>query len=372
MKHLTKRLLALTAALALTFSLAACGAPAQESETTETTETTESAETTETAPEEEAEAPAEEATVGQSEESEPAADHTTIRVAALKGPTAIGMLDLMEKDAAQESANDYEFSLVAAPDEMTGKIVSGEVDIAAVPTNLAPVLYKKTEGAVQMAALNTMGVLYVVEKGDTVSSVADLAGKTILSSGQGSVPEYAFNAILSKNGIDPASGVNVVYKTEHSEVAAGLASGEATIAVLPQPFVTTVTTKQPDVRVALDLTEEWNKVYPESGLTMGCVVVRSEFAQQHPEELNAFLDEYRASAEAANDPENLEHTAQLCADQDLFPKEVAMKAIPECNIVFKEGDEMKQIASGFFQVLFDANPQSVGGSLPDDGLYYQR
>lgn len=371
MKSITKRLLALTAALAMTFSLAACGAPAQETET-ETAPATETTETTEEAPAEETAEPAEEATVGQSEET-PAEDVAAIRVAALQGPTAIGMLSLMEKNDAQETANEYEFSLVASPEEMTSKILSGEVDIAAVPTNLAPVLYKKTEGSIQMAALNTMGVLYVVEKGgETISSVADLAGKTILSSGQGSVPEYAFNAILSQNGIDPATDVNIVYKTEHSEVAAALASGEATVAVLPQPFVSTVLSKQSDVRVALDLTEEWDKVYPESGLTMGCVVVQSDFAQQHTDALNAFLDEYRVSAEAAADPANLDHIAQLCADKELFTKEVALQAIPECNIVFKEGDEMKQIASGFFQVLYDANPQSVGGSLPDDGLYYQR
>ena len=363
------KLLAMLMAFTMTVSLAACGTTTQTGESTESQQTEETTE--ETKPEEETtETPAEE--TEETAEETASAEKTEINLGIISGPTGLGMLDLLEKNENGEAANSYNVTLASAPDEITGKVISGELDIAAVPTNVASTLYNKTEGGVQIAALNTMGV-YVLETGDTIQSVADLAGKTIYATGQGSTPEYALNLVLEKNGLTPGEDVTIVYKDENAEIAPLLASGEAEVALLPQPFVTSVTMQNENVRVALDLTEEWDKaVEGQSGLTMGCVVVRTEFAQNNKEALDSFLEEYKASVETVTSEEGLAHAAELAEHYDILKAAVAQKAIPECNIVFVEGDEMQQIASGFLQVLYDANPQSVGGNLPNDDFYYKR
>ena len=223
-----------------------------------------------------------------------------------------------------------------------------------------------------MAALNTLGVLYVVTTDDSITSIADLAGRTVYSSGQGAVPEIVFNYILEKNGLTAGTDVTVEYRSEHSELAALMASGEAEIAVLPQPFVTSVLMQNDKVHVALDLTEEWAKVTnSENQMTMGCIVVQKAFAEEHPEEMAAFMKEYQASVEYITDEDNLEDAAALIEKADIIKAAIAQKALPECNIVFIDGQEMQQIASGFLQVLFDSNPAMVGGKLPDEDLYYQ-
>ena len=339
------RILALALAAALVFS--GCGAPKSDVPPN-------SQETPNTQPQEEKEKPA-------------------VRVAALKGPTAIGMLNLMESSDKGEAANTYTFTLAGAPDEIVGKVATGEVDIAAVPTNLASVLYAKTKGQVQLAALNTLGVLYIVETGDAVHSVADLEGKTIAATGQNATPEYALNLILEKNGLKAGETVTVEYKQEHAEIAPLLASGQVEIALLPQPFVTSLLAQNENVRVALDVTQEWDKaVVGASQLTMGALVVRREFAENNKEALNAFLAEYKTSVEMATGEDTLAHTAQLAEQYDIMKEAIALKAIPQCNITFIEGEEMEQIASGFLTVLFEANPQSVGGALPDEAFYYKK
>lgn len=369
-----RKILATLLALSMTLSLAACGSNSTQTGTTQSEQTEESSSVSDesasdetTAENTETETPADE-----TEASEPA-EKVDINLAALSGPTALGMLDLLEKNENGEAANNYNVTIATAPDEVTGKIISGELDIAAVPTNVASTLYNKTEGQVQIAALNTMGVLYVLETGDTIQSVADLAGKTIYATGQGSTPEYALNLVLEKNGLTPGEDVEIVFAADNAEIAPLLASGEAQVALLPQPFVTSVLTQNENVRVALDLTEEWDKaVNGESGLTMGCVVVRKEFAEQNKEALDRFLDEYKQSVETVTSEEGLAHAAELAEHYNIIKAAVAEKAIPECNIVFIEGDEMQQIAGGFLQVLYDANPQAVGGQLPNDDFYYKR
>ncbi|MGN0664306.1 MAG: ABC transporter substrate-binding protein [Negativibacillus sp.] len=348
-----KRLMALLMAAVMTLSFAACSSNESKNETNNKQQETAAAEST--------------AAEENKAEAEPA-EKITIQIAALKGPTALGMLNLMENDANGISVNDYEFTLAGAADEIVGKISSGELDIAAVPTNVGATLYNKTEGGVQLAALNTLGVLYILENGDSIHSVEDLAGKTIVATGQGSTPEYALNMILEKNGL---TDVTVEYKSEHSEVPPMLLNGEASVAMLPQPFVTSVLSQNENIRVALDVTEEWNKaVNGESELTMGCVIVRKDFAEEQKEALDAFLDEYKASVDAVvADPAA---AAALSEKYDIIKAAVAEKAIPECNIVFIEGNEMERIAGGCLQVLFDANPKSVGGSLPDEAFYYKR
>ena len=372
-----RKILATLLALSMTLSLAACGGNSTQTgtaqpEQTEQTEESSSVSDESASDETTAENTETETPVDETEASEPA-EKVDINLAALSGPTALGMLDLLEKNENGEAANNYNVTIATAPDEVTGKIISGELDIAAVPTNVASTLYNKTEGQVQIAALNTMGVLYVLETGDTIQSVADLAGKTIYATGQGSTPEYALNLVLEKNGLTPGEDVEIVFAVDNAEIAPLLASGEAQVALLPQPFVTSVLTQNENVRVALDLTEEWDKaVNGESGLTMGCVVVRKEFAEQNKEALDRFLDEYKQSVETVTSEEGLAHAAELAEHYNIIKAAVAEKAIPECNIVFVEGDEMQQIAGGFLQVLYDANPQAVGGQLPNDDFYYKR
>lgn len=293
-----------------------------------------------------------------------------IRIAALKGPTAMGMVKLMDESANHETGNSYEFTLAGAPDELTGRIIQGEFDIAAVPINLAATLYNKTGGKVSLAALNTMGVLYIVEKGDTIHAFSDLKGKTVFATGKGAVPEFSFQYLLAQNGL--ADQVEMVYKSEHTELATLLAAGQAEIALLPQPFVTTVLVQNKELRVALDLNEEWTKAAEDgSGMVTGGIIVQREFVDNHPEAFRSFLTEYENSIDFVTDPVNAEAAANLIVDFGIIAKaEIAQKAIPECNIVFISGESMKNIADGFLKVLYDANPQSVGGQLPDEGFYY--
>jgi len=296
--------------------------------------------------------------------AEPAAN-----VAALKGPTAMGMVKLMS-----EHEDSYNFTIAAAIDEITPKLVKGEFDIAAVPANLASVLYNNTQGKVKVLAVNTLGVLYIVENGDTVKSVEDLRGRTIFASGKGATPEYALNYLLSANGIDPEKDVTVEYKSEHSECLASLLATEGSVAMLPQPFVTTAQLKQPQVKIVLDMNEEWAKLQEgsdtPSALITGVLVGRSEFIEKSPQIVSDFLDAYAQSVAFAN--ENVEETAALIGQYDIVPEAVAKAALPYCSITYIDGEEMQNRLSGYLKVLFDQNPASVGGAMPDDAFYYKR
>ncbi len=300
-----------------------------------------------------------------------AEERAAVRVGGLKGPTAMGMVKLMEEDAAGTTANDYEFTLAGSADEINPLLIKGELDIAAVPTNVASVLYNKTEGQVEILALNTLGVLYVVENGNTIQSVEDLRGKTVYSTGKGATPEYALNYILGENGLTAGTDVTVEYKSEHSELASLLAAGQADLAVLPQPFVTSVLAKNPDVRIALNLTEEWDKVTEDgSKLTMGALVVRKDFAESNPEAVRNFLKEYQISTQYVTDEANLDDAAALIEQYGIISAAVAKQALPYCNIVCITGEEMRTAAEGFLSILAKANPQSVGGTLPAEDFYY--
>lgn len=296
-----------------------------------------------------------------------------VNVMALKGPTAMGMVKFMDDaDNGRIDTENYEFSIAASADEVTPKLIQGEADIAAVPANLASVLYQKTEGEVEVLAVNTLGVLYIVESGNEVQSVEDLRGKTIYASGKGSTPEYALEYILSANGIDPGTDVTIEWKSEHSECVAAIASQENGIAMLPQPFVTTAQMKNPAIRTALDLTQEWEKVQDtdekKSALITGVVVARSEFVQENPEAVKDFMDRYEESVSYVN--ENIDEAAELVGAYDIVTAEVAQQALPECNIVFLEGSAMKEQLSGYLEVLKEQNPEAVGGEVPGDDFYY--
>lgn len=298
------------------------------------------------------------------------AEKTTMKVDTLKGPTGLGMLKMMQDTDAKTAANDYRFTLDSDPTAAVAKLTSGEVDMAGLPTNLAAALYKKTGGKMQLLEINTLGVLHVVTNGEAVKSVKDLKGKTVYSSGQGSVPEYAFNYILKQNGLTPGKDVKVVYASEHAEVVTKLLSGEAKVAVLPEPFVTQALAKCKTAKLALNLTDEWNKVVKDgSVLTMGCIVVRKEFADTRKEAITKFLQEYKESSDYTN--QNPAQAGKLAEKYLSMPAAVATKAIPNCGITFLDGAEMKAKVQPFLKIMYQENPKSVGGALPDDGLYYQ-
>lgn len=297
-----------------------------------------------------------------------AAAEPVATVSAMKGPTAMGMVKMMD------GAETYDFTIAAAVDEITPKLVKGEIDIAAVPANLASVLYNNTQGKVQVLAVNTLGVLYIVENGSTVTNWEDLRGRTIFASGKGATPEYALNFLLSSNGIDPEKDVTIEYKSEHSECLASLLATDGSVAMLPQPFVTTAQMKQPGVNIVLDMNAEWERLQEgsenPSAMITGVVVGRTEFVAENPELVNAFLDEYKASVDFVN--QNNEEAAALIGQFDIVPEAVAKQALPYCGIVCIEGADMQSRLSGYLEVLYNQNPAAVGGALPDEAFYYQR
>lgn len=290
----------------------------------------------------------------------------SLRVAALKGPTAMGMVKMM----ADGSGDAYAFEICAAADEITPKLVKGELDVAALPANLAAILYNRTEGDLQVLAVNTLGVLYIAERGETIHSVADLRGRTIYSAGKGSTPEYALNYILRQNGLEPGADVTIEYKSEHAECLAALLADDRACAMLPQPFLTTATTKAEDMRMALDLTSEWDALQPEGGSAMitGVVVARRECVEEQPEVVDAFLEDYAASVAYAQ--QDVAGAAELIDAYGIVTREVAEAALPQCNIVCITGAEMREKLSGYLEVLYEQDAESVGGTLPDAQFYY--
>ena len=347
-----KKILSLLLAFSLALSLAACGGSA--SSAVSSTVVSEAASSAAASEEEEAAAPL--------SVTEP------LRIAGLKGPTTMGLVNLLSMEQAGTAAMDYDLQLYGAADEIVPLLIKGELDMAAIPANLAATLYQKTNGGIQAVAVNTLGVLYVVEQGDTVHSMADLKGRTILSTGKGTTPEYVLRYLLTANGLDPDKDVDIQYYSEATEVTAQMASTQDAIAVLPQPYVTAAGLKDDTLRVALDLTAEWDKV-ADTQLITGVTVVRKAYAEEHPDVVAAFLADYAQSVNAANT--DLDGTAALCEEQGVVAKAaIAKKALPNCNIVCLTGEELKADAAGYLQVLYDADPAAVGGALPGEDFYW--
>ena len=287
-----------------------------------------------------------------------------VRVAALKGPTAMGLVQLFDTHA-----EDYDVLIAGAADEVTPKLIQGQLDIAAVPVNLGSVLYNRTEGQVQLIAINTLGVLYVVEKGgESVNSLEDLKGRTIYATGKGSTPEYALTYLLAQHGMDIASDVTMEWKSEPTEVVALMAQSENAVAMLPQPYVTVAGAQVEGLRVALNLTEEWDKLDNGSRLITAGIIVRKEFAQEHPDKVAEFLSQFAESAAYAN--ENVAEAAQLVEKYIGVKAPIAQKVLPACNIVCIAGEDAAANLPGYLQTLYDLNPAAVGGALPGEDFYW--
>lgn len=277
------------------------------------------------------------------------------KIFAISGPTGVGMVHLM---------NDYDITLSSAPEEVVGKVANGEADIAAVPTNVASTLYKKLGGELKVLCVNTLGVLYIMDKDGSIKNFADLDGKTIYTMGEGSNPQYTLEYLLEKNNVQ----ATLKFAATNDELVAKMASGEAEIAMVPQPAATTAAAKT-GFKIALDVTAEWDKVSTDSKLMMGCIIVRNEYLEANPKTVEQFLADYKASIEAVN--ADVPAAAALCEQYKIIPAAaVAEKAIPKCNIVYMEGADMKSGLEGYLKVLFDANPASIGGAMPSADFYY--
>ena len=291
-------------------------------------------------------------------------------VMVLSGPTGVGAAKMMEDSAAAEQSA-WNFTVAADNSEVMPAINTGAVDIAATATNVGSTIYNKTEGKITMLAINTQGVLYILEKGETVSSLADLKGKTLYApaSGKGANPEYILNYLLTENGVDPAADLTIEWLTPQ-EITAKMASSDAGVCMLPVPAATALLLKDQGVREALDLSDEWDKV-ADSPLVQGCVVVRTEFLEQNPDVVDAFLAEYQQSIAYMSDEANLDAAAELVAKHGITANaQIAKKAIPQCNLTYLDGADMRQAAQDFYEVLYQANPASIGGAMPYDDFYF--
>lgn len=297
------------------------------------------------------------------EETTVSAEKAVINIGLLKGPTGMGAAQLLENDKNGTANADYNLTLAGAPDVLQGALINGSLDMAALPTNVAAVLHGKTEGKVQILAVNTLGVIYLMTNNENIKTVNDLKGKTILSAGQGTTTEYVLNYILSENGL---TDVKVEYAAEHAEVITKAVADNYEVILLPEPFVTQMKAKDAGYNVAIDLTKEWNALGGKE-LTMGCIAVRKEFAESNPEAVKAFLKDYEASVQAVNsDPEA---AGAIIESFEIAKAAVASKAIPNCNIVFMTGDEMISNVSDYLNVLFTSNPKAVGGAVPAADFY---
>ncbi len=289
-------------------------------------------------------------------------------VACMTGPTGIGMAKLMADSDAKSTANNYTFTVASSAADITGKFINGEINIASVPTNVAATLYNKTNGKVRMLAVNTYGVLSILEKGNSITSISDLKGKTIYATGKGQNPEYILKYILTKNGINPESDVTINFVSSE-DLVSKLVSGEAQIAMAPEPAATTVMVKNTELNRVLSINDEWSKI-SDSTLMMGCVIALDSYIEANPAAVEKFLSEYEASVNFAT--QNIDEASKHCATYGITASEViAKKAIPTCNLCYVTGAEMKNNVNGYYKVLFDADTNSIGGALPADDLYYK-
>ena len=293
----------------------------------------------------------------------------TVRFAVLNGPTGVGAAKLMADSEAGATSNTYEVEVFTANDQVAAGLTNGEIDIAAVASNVAANLYNKTDGGIQMLAVSGLGVLYILENGESVHTMADLAGRTLYATGQGANPEYVLNYLLTENGVDPAD-VDIQWVTA-DEITTLMVSGGAELCMLPVPAATAVQLKNADVREALDLSAEWDNLQNGSHLTMTTIVARTDFIQENPQAVENFLADYQASVDYVNgDPAA---AAELVAGYGITANaQIAEAAIPKCALVFITGpSSMRSAIQGYYEVLYQANPDSIGGGIPDDAFYYQ-
>lgn len=298
-----------------------------------------------------------------------AGEGTPVNLMLLSGPTGVGAAKLLADNEDGLTSNRYNATVVADNSEVANAIIKGEVDIAALSTNMAANLSAKTNGKVQMLAVNTLGVLYILDKNQDVYSLADLAGKTIYATGQGANPEYILRHLLTTNGVDPDQDVTIEWLTPQ-EITAKMSTQKNGVCMLPVPAATALLMKDHSIREAVSLSDAWDEL-DEGGLAMGCIVARSDFIEEHPDAVATFLEEYEASIHYMADEANAKDASPLVAKYEITANErIAAKAIPSCNLTFVSGREMKDMVEQYFSVLFHASPAAIGGAMPYDSFYY--
>ena len=349
-----RKLFLMLVAVIAAFALVACGGNNEP----ETTTAAQQAETTTTETTTEAYVP----------EEVDEREGRNLTIATPRGPAALGMLHLID---SAELRNEYEFAFVGAPDEIPPMLVRGEVDIAAVPPNMAAILANNPNLDVQVVALTTLGVLHIVDATGTINSVEDLRGRTIYSAGSGGTPEFILNHVLIGNGLTPGVDVTVNFRSEHTEIAALIEGGLAEIAMLPEPFATATVNRIEGLEYALDMTAEWAAISPDAGLTMTAVVVRSEIIENHPDAISLFLEELEESIRFVQN--DVDAAAELAVEHEIIPAvPVARLAIPRSNVTFIAGAQMQAYLHGVLEVFYAANPQAVGGQMPNEDFYFIR
>jgi len=295
-----------------------------------------------------------------------------MNVGGLYGPTGIALVGMADAARSGQARHDYNVTFAASPDVVQGRILSGELDIAALPTNLAAVLHGRTEGEITMIALSRLSVLHIVqapgEPGDEIRSIEDLRGRTLFTHGQGTTQEYVLNFLLEQAGLDPETDLEIVFQPEHAAVVAHLLDGRAAVGFLPQPFVTTIAIQNPEIVPVLDISQEWLAATGGVELAMSCIVVRSDFLEANPRAVRDFLEDFAASAQFAMD--NIEQAAALVGEFEIIPEPVALRAIPYTNISSVTGQEMKTAVQAYLMVLYQQNPAAVGGALPDESFFF--
>jgi NitT/TauT family transport system substrate-binding protein len=293
------------------------------------------------------------------------------KVAVLRGPTAVGMIKMMDTQPSMGDNVTAEYVIEQTPDTLSAKLLTGEIDIATIPTNTAAKLYNKGV-AYQLAAMNTWGVMYVLTNGTAINSWSDLKGQQIDNSSQGSAADVVFRYLLNKNGIDPEKDVTIKYIASPVEQAQLAIAGKSKITVLPEPWVSTVLSQNKDMKLALDFQKEWTRLNgADIPFAQTCLVVKADFASKHPEIMTKFLQEYANSIDWVNN--NPAQAGELLKKQDIgIPADVAATAIPRCNLRFMSAIDAKPSVEKYLQVLLDFSPDSIGGKLPDAQFYYQK
>lgn len=297
-------------------------------------------------------------------------EETVVRIASLKGPTTMGLLELWQQQEEGSAGGNYEFQMMTGADEIMPGMMKGEVDIALLPANAAAILYEKSQGAVSVIDINTLGVLYMVSGDKSLKTIEDLKGKTIYLTGKGTTPDYALQYLLAQHGLDLGE-VNLEYKSEATEVAALLKENPDNIGLLPQPFVTAACMQNDALSIVFDINEEWAAFHNGQGMVTGVTVVRKAFLEEHPEAVDLFLEEHEKSVQFAN--ENVEEAAKMAVERGIVEKEpIAVKAMPACHITCITGEEMKAVLSEYLEILFEQNPEFIGGAIPEDDFYEVR
>lgn len=289
-----------------------------------------------------------------------------INVAALNGPTTIGMVELIDKYEKLGFDMDKKFHMYNSSEELVASFSKKEIDVAAIPANLASNLYNKMDGEIKVAAINTLGVLYIVENGNTIQTPKDLENKTIYSIGKGTTPEGVLKVFIEKNDI---KNLNIEFKSEASEIGSILNSEENAIAMLPEPFVTSVSMKNENIRTVFNMNKEWMDINNGSLLVTGVLVVRNEFLEENKTIFNEFLNSYEKSIKYTMT--NVKETAELSEKIGIIPAEVGLEAIPKINIVYIDGDDMVKYLDDYLTKLYEFNENLVGGKVPDENFYYK-